>query len=922
MTVSKNNPFSLPDNVDAPLFSSSPLSPAQSLHLSKNLSPKPPVFSKRTIPPTVHPPKPLNVTLPLPQPPSAQSHQVRFREARLLCVNQKLDLFYGEYPTRNCLAMKKFGRPSRNHTFTSEATFDHVILFLFKSSILSDLDLRTLRKLHPLYDHLYYTLYRFRYVDFRSLSNINTRYASQSEIPLQRRQRFLAAILHYDLHVPSLIHFLGHNYTNEHLDPYAIAKKLENIAPPHVVEYVFRALHTGAPSKFHGHSSSKNFWDYKKYKNHASIDSRPDLVQKALNKEERNNFILPLPAWLARFIPNLHLSPEGIIIKEGKKDRIIFDASFKIFHDSLCPNLWSSASDEPPIWYGSAFVRHLTRIWNLRITYPDTEIYLWDDDVAGAFRLIKYNPYVASAFSAIVHNVLCVPTGQIFGGNTSAQNFEGLAIAREYLSCFFSSQKYHHLIKKHSALLDNIKYSPQPPSGTTFVKATADATHTGVLDINGIPVNTPHHTFVDDNHMADIFPRIRIAQAASIEGLFQILGFPETEFRRSVLSEDKYFEQACSFSKLQLGYLVDTRSMSVSFSPSRLSSLADILHAWATKRKSYSLKEAAKLAGLLEFIASVSTWIRFLTVSLKHGILTALRFNTKSIRSSPRHTSFLSDAKLFTTDFSTIRKKDFAISKLMQKIWNSKKRFHITNALRKELKLLHHIFSNLDTFPLVTPIAHIIDRTPDFMAKGDACLDGAGGFSKNLTFWWFLEWPPKVKERTIKHFIKYYHGVQGNMLSINLLEYVAIIISLAAAATRLSQGLHLSHPHPLLSIFSDNTTAISWTKRAATSTAEGKALARVLTSILIYNPSLGLNSSFVAGKQNGVADAISRMSTRAHTLTFAQLSQTYPILTGLHRFHPSQELLSRIWDALSSRQVHPLDQMHTLGHFSPGTTSG
>ena len=555
MTVSKNKKFlSIPDIVGAsPLQPSSlsPFRPTQLLNHFPNKSPKifssentSRVFSSQC---SIHPPSNFDAS-------RTKHNTVQFEEARLLRVNQKLDLFYGKYPDRNHLALTKFGRPSRDHTYTSEATFDHVVLFLFKSSILSEPDLRVLRAVHPLYAHLHDTIFRFRYVDFRTLSQINENYASQLEIPLQRRQLFLAAILHYDLHVPSLIHFLGNNYTNAHLDPHKIASKLKNIAPPNIIEYVLRALLTGAPSKFHGHSSSQNFWNYKKYKNHESISSRPDLVTKALNKEERNNFILPLPAWLARFIPNLHLSPEGIIIKEGKKDRIIFDASFKNFHDSLCPNQWSSASDEPPIWYGSAFIRHLTRIWNLRISYPDAEIYLWDDDVAGAFRLIKYNPYVASAFSAIVHDILCVPTGQIFGG-TSAQNFEGLAIAREYLSCFFSSQKHHHLIQKHSLLLDNIKYSPQPPPGTSFVNATADSTHTGVLDAAGLPVNTPHHTFVDDNHMADIFPRIRTAQAASIEGLFQILGFPATEFRRSVLSEDKYYEQACGPTKLQLGSL-------------------------------------------------------------------------------------------------------------------------------------------------------------------------------------------------------------------------------------------------------------------------------------------------------------------------------------------------------------------------------
>jgi len=751
---------------------------------------------------------------------------------------------------------------------------------------------------------------------------MNKNFTTQTEIPLQRRQLFLATALHYDLHVPSIIHFLGNNYTNEHLDPHAIAKKLSNIAPPHNVAYVLRALLTGAPSRFHGHSSFQNFSDYKLYGNHASITSRPDLVAKALNKEERNNFIIPLPSWLSRFIPNLHLSPEGIIVKEGKKDRIIFDASFKIHPESMCPNQWTSASDEPPIWYGSAFIRHLTRIWNLRISYPTVEIYLWDDDVAGAFRLIKYNPYIASAFSAVIHNTLCIPTGQIFGGNTSAQNFEGLAIAREYLSTFFSTEKYQYLITKHSNILDQVQYSPSPPSGTVFVSAAADDTHQGVFLSNGQPVNTPHHTFVDDNHMADVFPRIRLAQAASIEGLFHLLGFPQKHFRRSVLSEDKYYEQACGPVKLQLGYRVDSRNMIVGFSEQRIASLATTLKVWSTQRKSYTLKEAAKLAGLLEFIASVSTWIRFLTVSLKHAILSALRCTSTFVKQLPSSFSLVSNTLLVSTDFHSLRKKEFAISKLMQRIWNTKRRFHITPSLRRELHLLYSIFSDTATFPFTTPIAHLVPRSPEFVAKGDACLDGAGGFSSCLSFWWFLEWPSFVKKKTLKHYIKYYYGVQGNKLSINLLEYVAIILSFAAAASCLSLGHPLSQPNPLLQIFSDNTTAISWTKKAASSTKEGKALAYLLTSLLIQHPHLGLSTSFIPGKQNEVADAISRMNTKTHHISFSTLSQTYPVLTDLKRFHPSPELLSRIWDALSLKPVHPLAPTLILGHFNPVTKCG
>lgn len=87
------------------------------------------------------------------------------------------------------------------------------------------------------------------------------------------------------------------------------------------------------------------------------------LVTKALNKEDKHNFVMHFPAWTVRFIYNLHVSPEGILIKPNKNDRIVFDASFKIQYNSLSLNTsWTHASDEPPVNYGTALLRHLTRI--------------------------------------------------------------------------------------------------------------------------------------------------------------------------------------------------------------------------------------------------------------------------------------------------------------------------------------------------------------------------------------------------------------------------------------------------------------------------------------------------------------------------------------------------------------------------------
>ena len=46
-----------------------------------------------------------------------------------------------------------FGKPSLNHTFTSEASFEHILIFILKGNWIVDLDKESLLKVHPLYKH-------------------------------------------------------------------------------------------------------------------------------------------------------------------------------------------------------------------------------------------------------------------------------------------------------------------------------------------------------------------------------------------------------------------------------------------------------------------------------------------------------------------------------------------------------------------------------------------------------------------------------------------------------------------------------------------------------------------------------------------------------------------------------------------------
>ena len=77
---------------------------------------------------------------------------------------------------------------------------------------------------------------------------------------------------------------------------------------------------------------------------------------------------------------------------------MIWDGSFLPHWWSTCINMMQDPSKSPSIHFGTAFTRHLIRVWNLRISHPAEDILLWDDDVSGAYHRL---PYLASAIDTL-----------------------------------------------------------------------------------------------------------------------------------------------------------------------------------------------------------------------------------------------------------------------------------------------------------------------------------------------------------------------------------------------------------------------------------------------------------------------------------------------------------------------------------------
>ena len=316
------------------------------------------------------------------------------------------------------------------------------------------------------------------------------------------------------------------------------------------------------------------------------------------------------------------------------------------------------------------------------------------------------------------------------------------------------------------------------------------------------------------------------------------------------------------------------------------------------------MREVASLLGLVSNLALTTSWARYTYIALQHATFLAIKFNTHTVFSSDK---FHRLTELLRSTIITAR--NFYLAKAHKTVWDERKPFFITTAMRAEIALLTTIISSPTTFLWETPIRHVISTTYDYTVPGDACLTGAGAYCDELGFWYYIEWPKSVEQRTLRHI----NNKSSQLITINSLEYATIILSYNAVLDALDLLKVNPPPHPKALIKCDNTTADTWTRKIATSSATGKRLNRLFCSLLI-NQSLGIDSAFLPGRENIVADNISRLKRSLTSLN--ALLQKHPFLASYRRYHPPHELCSKIYNCLTNISEALPGPLRMKGHFT------
>jgi len=128
--------------------------------------------------------------------------------------------------------------------------------------------------------------------------------------------------------------------------------------------------------------------------------------------------------------------------------------------------------------------------------------------------------------------------------------------------------------------------------------------------------------------------------------------------------------------------------------------------------------------------------------------------------------------------------------------------------MRKEIEFFREQLSPDSRIRWETPIAHLIPRTPTATVFGDSSLDGAGGYSLGLGFWWHIVFPDDIVKRTLLY---RKNNNDGRLISINVLEYLTVIINYCASLHTIRTTSFTNDPYPVILNMTDNTSALSWT---------------------------------------------------------------------------------------------------------------
>ncbi len=762
-------------------------------------------------------------------------------------------------------------------------------------------DIANLRLVNKDFSRMIPKTIRWLKIDFTALRWPRYDYEQQTTICTHRVEMASAALIHFGLDPGKLVRWLGGEYIGERREVQrTLAAVKDHIE---IADYLHmqRILLNGSPFELAFDEPLSNKSVMIARGNSKSFNDNPALVLKTMNKEERYSHVLPLDELLCTFSPYCRHTMQTLIIKPGKNDRLCYDATTTRLPTDIVMNQVTPVTNEAPITFGTVKKQFYIDIYNTRISFPNMSILLGTADIKACFRFARVHADLTGAFGFNAGGNYNLATAMVFGSKASASSWEPFRRAIEALSIIYAGRP--DLATKHSQYLDMIKWAQTDPSTPPTI-AKACQINKGFTGTDNHPRHLPARIYVDDALvLARSKAHMEMVLAALIEAIFVVMGRPDTTVRQCPLAMDKWAELVVGPTQTMLGLTIDTNRMTVAIPAAYVTEVRDIINAtWHKNRCTFTVQEAQTLTGKLGHLAEGANWVFHLLTHLYASIAFALAQNRCLLTESSRE--FRGVVESLRTGSFPCSSKDqarhisFALKKAAKMVHHAKYKFRINTTMRQEIEFFRATLLPDSGITWETPIAHLIPRTPSASSFGDSSLQGAGGYSIELGFWWHIDFPQEVKERTL---LFRSDNKDGKLISINVLEFVTVVINYCASLHVITTTKFTDDPYPVLLNVTDNSSSLSWTTGSCKKSKIGRLLARFFCSLLINSP-LGINSQWISTTANVIADDISRLKKdslqhSSHlSFDYSSLTQRYPELSHCSFFQLQPEMLSLIWE--------------------------
>jgi hypothetical protein len=189
-------------------------------------------------------------------------------------------------------------------------------------------------------------------VDFSLLSEPRYNYEQQEQIDPQLVEMASAAMVHFGLDPGKFVQWMGGEYTGYHRD---VKKTLIAVRPHITVEdynHIEQILLDGCPVELKFTEPLSNKLEMILCGNSKSFNDHPELIKKAMNKEDCYSHLVPIDVDICSVSAYLCHTIQTVVMKPGKNDHLVWDGTTTVLALDIVMNRVTPVNCEAPITFG------------------------------------------------------------------------------------------------------------------------------------------------------------------------------------------------------------------------------------------------------------------------------------------------------------------------------------------------------------------------------------------------------------------------------------------------------------------------------------------------------------------------------------------------------------------------------------------